>query len=97
MPHKARLPTYTKAGERRIIYAAIDDTGTVKTMSPIVWHRLALDDTTPPSIAEEAARMRLKATRWTSFGRQVDDNTMSRQWPEGERCRKLCDMHGIAF
>jgi hypothetical protein len=99
MAHKARVIQYTKRdGSPRLEYWCVDDSGTIRTCSPGRWHRVDLPDHTPLERLEKCAEMRLRATRWTQFNRQVDDNATMRQWREhGETATlvRLCEHHGI--
>ena len=102
MAHKSRLIEYTKRGDKRMLYAIISDDGTIKTCSPKRWHCIDLPDHTPHDRLGQCAELRLRATRWQQFNRQVEDNALLREWGHGgvvdmrpAGLISLCEHHGI--
>jgi len=73
MPYKMRVITTTKrTDQERVEYWTVQDNGDIATCSPMVWHKLKLDDQTTAKTREDAARIRYHASR-RSFGQRVED------------------------
>ena len=97
---KLRTMVPKNDGSWRVEYLVVSPDGGCKSCSPLVWSKLALEDTTPPRTAELAAEVRYKADRAKRpFGRRVEDN----QWlranpqPEGQQYRALCEYLGLKY
>lgn len=95
---KRRLIEYKRDGTERVTYELQNKEGSLKTISPLQWFFVDLEDITPNSIKEKAAKLRYKAAK-RNFGRQVDDNRFLRSInPEpGTEYQTLCKHLNIKF
>ena len=91
MSYKKRAITWTKAGEDRLEYWVVSDSGTISKTAPMRWHKVALEDQTTPATMETAACLRYRGAN-LQFSAQVDDNAWLRSNPppDGHRYQALC-------
>ena len=96
---KRAIQLRRKDGSELVEYWVLTDDGYIKTCTPMVWHKLNLEDTTSEKEIERAARIRYcDFMKNKSFGRKVEDSQFTRKLEDkSKQYQALCARHNLIF